>query len=61
MEIIDYAQHLIKIEVLVKKIHNLTLDNDYLGAYDLIAPALAELRLLSATLAIMQNAKTRTN
>ena len=61
MEIIDYAQHLIKIEVFVKDLHSLALSRNYAGAYELIAPIQTELRLLSATLAIMQNDTARTN
>ena len=59
MEIIDYAQHLIKIEHYVRVLHHLTLERDYPRAIDMIAPIQVELRLLSATLAIMQNDTTR--
>ena len=55
MEIIDYAQHLIKIENYSKVLHNLALDKKYIEAIELIPPLQAEIRLLSATLAIMQN------
>lgn len=57
--IIDYAQHLIKVEKLLRQVHDYAVNRGYSEAFELIAPIQAELRLLSATLAIMQNATIR--
>ena len=57
-EIIDYAMPLMNIERMVKEIHNLCLNNDYASASELTLHLGAEVRILSAVLAIMQNKET---
>lgn len=57
-DIIDYAMPLMNIERMTKDIHNLCLNNDYAEAGELVLHLGAEVRILSAVLAIMQNKDT---
>lgn len=57
-EVTDYAMPLMNIERMAKQIHNHCLNNDYAGASELTLHLGAEVRILSASLAIMQNKET---
>lgn len=58
--ITDYAQHLIRLEKMSKEVSDLCLHRDYNEALVLIPRMITELRVLSATVAIMDNdAKAR--
>jgi len=54
MEIVDYAMPMMKIEKLMRRIHDLCLQHKYADAEALCAELTAESRILSASLAIMQ-------
>lgn len=51
--VVDYAMPLIKAEKLLRQIHDKCLDKQYREAGDLVALAITELRVLTASLAIM--------
>lgn len=57
-EIVDYAMPLMNIEKLAKQVHDRCLNNDYAGAEELVLHLGAEVRILAASLAIMQNKET---
>lgn len=52
--IVDYANPLIKVEQLVRRIHDYCLQKDYRTAGDKAVELLAEVRMLTATLTIME-------
>lgn len=54
MEIVDYAMPLIKIERLVRDVHDLCLNKKYDEARELTLKLGVEARILGVTLAIMQ-------
>lgn len=56
---IDYAQHLIKLERLLKQAHDLCLLREYASAAAVMTEVTAESRLLTVTLTEMQRAKQR--
>lgn len=58
-QITDYAAHLIKMERLLKQIHDLCLDKKYLEAIDQTHHLVVEGRILTATLAIMHEKEVR--
>lgn len=51
--ITDYASHLIKMERLMRQLHDLCLEKKYLEASDLTQHVAVESRILSAALALM--------
>lgn len=51
--VVDYAMPLIKIEKLMRNIHDKCLDKQYADASELCLSAIAEFRILTASLAIM--------
>jgi|Laugresp1bdmlbsn_1035097.scaffolds.fasta_scaffold259862_1 hypothetical protein len=53
-EIVDYAMPMIKIESLMRKVHEYSLHSKYGDAADLCAFIVAESRLLHANLRLMQ-------
>jgi len=53
--LIDYAMPMMKIEKMLRQIHDLCLGNDYASAQKLCAFIAVESRVLSASLAIMEN------
>lgn len=53
--LIDYAMPMMKIEKMLREIHDLCLENDYAKALPLCAFIAVESRVLSASLAIMEN------
>jgi hypothetical protein len=53
--LIDYAMPMMKIEKMLREIHDFCLENDYASAYPLCAFIAVESRVLSASLAIMEN------
>ena len=53
--VVDYAQPMIKLEKLMRRIHDLCLEKDYLAAADLCSGGVTEFRVLSAVLAIMDS------
>jgi len=55
--IVDYAMPMMKIEKMLREIHDLCLENDYASAYPLCAFIAVESRVLSASLAIMENSR----
>lgn len=52
--VVDYAEPLIKLEKLLRQIHDNCLEKKYASAGDLSLVAISELRILTATLALMQ-------
>lgn len=56
--IIDYAMPLMNIERMAKEIYNFCLANDLSNAEELALQLGVEVRVLQATLAIMQNKET---
>jgi hypothetical protein len=58
MEIVDYAMPLMNIERMAKQVHELCLENNYEAAEELTLKLGVEARVLSATLALMQNKDT---
>lgn len=54
MTIIDYAQHLIRLEQLMRQAHDLCLDREYGQAQDIAQAIRTEARLLDITLSEMQ-------
>lgn len=53
-EIIDYAQHLMKIEKLTRECSELCLDKRYSAALLVLPEVIAQVRMLQATLGIME-------
>lgn len=60
-DIIDYAMPMMKIEKLMREIHDLCLKSNYAKAGELCLSIAAEARVLNASLAIMDNKKTALN
>ena len=56
-EIIDYAMPMLKMEKLLRNLHDLCLDGKYSDAGKLCPDLIAEVRVLSASLALMQAKK----
>jgi hypothetical protein len=54
-EVIDYAMPLMNIERLARECHDLCLDHKYTEANEIALKLGVEARILSASLAIMQN------
>lgn len=55
VDIVDYAMPLMKIERLAKEAHELCLKQDYAAASEVALRLGVEARILTTTLAIMQN------
>ena len=53
--VIDYAEPMIKLEKLLRSIHDKCLEKKYTEANELCIEGIAEFRVLSATLAIMES------
>ena len=53
--VVDYAEPMIKLEKLLRKIHDKCLEKKYAEADELCLEGIAEMRVLSATLAIMES------
>jgi hypothetical protein len=53
----DYAAPLIKLENLLRQIHDMCLEKHYKDAAVLCGPVIAEARILAATLTIMEEVK----
>lgn len=58
VDIVDYAMPLMNIERMAKEAHALCLEGDYAAASEVALRLGVEARILSATLAIMQNKET---
>ncbi len=58
-KMIDYAQHLIKIEFMTKVVHDACLSRNYEGAKDISLELMAETKLLATTLAYLQEEQAR--
>lgn len=56
---IDYAQHLIKIEFMTKVVHDACLSRNYEGAKDISLELMAETKLLINTLTHMSDAQAQ--
>jgi len=56
-EIVDYAMPMMKIEKLMREVHDLCLKGNYEEAGDFCMSIAAEARILNASLAIMANKK----
>ena len=56
---IDYAQHLIRLEKLVKEASDLCLDKEYMAAWNKALDIMTEGRLLSHTLTEMRQVEVR--
>jgi hypothetical protein len=52
-DIIDYAMPMMRIETLMRWVHDLCLKSDYKGANELCPNIIAEARMLSAALVLM--------
>jgi hypothetical protein len=53
-EIVDYAMPMMRIEILLKKMHNALLDNHIAEAQDLAVELVTEARFLAHTLTLMK-------
>lgn len=53
MQVVDYAMPMMKIEKLMRDMHELCLKGKYIEASDLTQHVMVEARILSASLAIM--------
>lgn len=58
-DIVDYAMPLIQVEKLVKRIHELCLRKEYIAANDICPDIITEVRMLSASLVIMDTLQQR--
>ena len=58
-KMIDYAQHLIKIEFMAKVVHDACLSRNYEGARDITLELMAETKLLLNTMTHMQEEQAR--
>jgi hypothetical protein len=58
-DIIDYAMPLMRIEKLMRQIHDFCLKSDYDAANALCPSIIAEARILSASLVLMDNDKEK--
>lgn len=58
VDIVDYAMPLMNIERMAKEAHELCLDKNYAAASEVALRLGVEARILTATLAIMQNKET---
>ena len=56
---IDYAQHLIKMEFMLRVVHDACLSNNYDGAKDITLELIAETKLLLNTLNHMSDEQAR--
>lgn len=56
---IDYAQHMIRMEQLMREAHDKCLDNNYLSARNTAMDIMTEARLLAITLAEMAEQESR--
>ncbi len=59
-QIVDYAQHLIKMEYMVRVIHDACLSRNFDGAKDIATELVAETRLLVNTLTLMREEQAKT-
>lgn len=57
--ITDYAMPLIRLEALLRKVHDLCLRKEYIVANEACPEIIAEARMLSATLVLMDAEKQR--
>lgn len=58
-EIVDYAQHLMKIEKYTRECSELSIDRKYSAAILVLPEIIAQARMLQATLAIMEAEEDR--
>jgi len=57
--VIDYAQHLIQMEFMIRVTHDACLSKNYAGAKDIATQLLAETKLLVNTLDFMADEQAR--